>query len=543
MPELGRKNTTSTSASTSNSENGTRRSIVARIRWTLVVLIALMLVSVAAGVASLLRQGTTSSTMLDLVNTTTVQTARMEAALSEYQQTATLAALSPNPAEKRASEQAIPGARKKLDDIGQGLGSTPMAQEQAWTTFTAAYTEYFRISDEEITPALAAGRMPTPDMLQRFNAQRDQMLASAREVDGIAVAELEVLRDDNQATTMLTLVLIGALGLVAILVGGWMGARLSRGFTRSLEGLRPAVLALGRGDFTVAADVREQDELGEMAAAVNKARGELSSMMTDVGRRAAGLERAIDEIADQVDQVGRTSAQTSSDSSSAANTAETVSQNVQTVAAGTEEMTASIREISSNASEAAAVAAQATRVASMANGTVTKLGESSLEIGEVIKTITSIAEQTNLLALNATIEAARAGEAGKGFAVVANEVKDLAQETSTATEDIARRVEAIQADSGSAVTAIGEISSIIAQINGYQTTIAAAVEEQTATTNEMGRNVAGAADSSRGIADSITRIAGAATTSSEIVQQIVGRLNGVRSDSKGLTSQVARFRV
>ena len=543
MPELGRKNTTSTSASTSNSENGTRRSIVARIRWTLVVLIALMLVSVAAGVASLLRQGTTSSTMLDLVNTTTVQTARMEAALSEYQQTATLAALSPNPAEKRASEQAIPGARKKLDDIVQGLGSTPIAQEQAWKTFTAAYTEYFRISDEEITPGLAAGRMPTPDMLQRFNGQRDQMLASAREVDGVAASELEALRADNQATTMLTLVLIGALGLVAILVGGWMGARLSRGFTRSLEGLRPAVLALGRGDFTVAADVREQDELGEMAAAVNKARGELSSMMTDVGRRAAGLERAIDEIADQVDQVGRTSAQTSSDSSSAANTAETVSQNVQTVAAGTEEMTASIREISSNASEAAAVAAQATRVASMANGTVTKLGESSLEIGEVIKTITSIAEQTNLLALNATIEAARAGEAGKGFAVVANEVKDLAQETSTATEDIARRVEAIQADSGSAVTAIGEISSIIAQINGYQTTIAAAVEEQTATTNEMGRNVAGAADSSRGIADSITRIAGAATTSSEIVQQIVGRLNGVRSDSKGLTSQVARFRV
>ena len=114
-----------------------------------------------------------------------------------------------------------------------------------------------------------------------------------------------------------------------------------------------------------------------------------------------------------------------------------------------------------------------------------KLGESSPEIGNVVKVITSIAEQTNLLALNATIEAARAGEAGKGFAVVANEVKELAQETAKATEDIARRVQAIQGDTTAAVAAIGEISTIIAQINDQQTTIASAVEEQTATTNEM----------------------------------------------------------
>ena len=123
------------------------------------------------------------------------------------------------------------------------------------------------------------------------------------------------------------------------------------------------------------------------------------------------------------------------------------------------------------------------------NATVSKLGDSSIEIGQVIKVITSIAQQTNLLALNATIEAARAGEAGKGFAVVANEVKELAKQTAKATEDIGRRIGAIQDDTKSAVEAIGTISGIINQVNDISNTIATAVEEQSATTNEMSQNV------------------------------------------------------
>jgi methyl-accepting chemotaxis protein len=205
-------------------------------------------------------------------------------------------------------------------------------------------------------------------------------------------------------------------------------------------------------------------------------------------------------------------------------------------------MGASIREISTSANEGAKVAGQAVSVAESAAETMGRLGESSVEIGTVIRTITSIAEQTNLLALNATIEAARAGEAGKGFAVVAGEVKDLAQETAKATEDIARRVEAIQADGQRAVEAISEITRIIASINDYQVTIASAVEEQTATTSEMNRNISEAAQGSADIAGSIGGVAQATQTTAEGTaesRQAAGDLASVATELRDL---VSRFR-
>jgi methyl-accepting chemotaxis protein len=138
---------------------------------------------------------------------------------------------------------------------------------------------------------------------------------------------------------------------------------------------------------------------------------------------------------------------------------------------------------------------------------VSKLGDSSVEIGQVIKVINSIAEQTNLLALNATIEAARAGEAGKGFAVVANEVKELAKQTGKATEDISQRIQSIQGSTQDAVEAIGQITQVINQINDISNTIASAVEEQSATTNEISRNVAEAAKGAADISQNVTGVA------------------------------------
>ena len=229
-----------------------------------------------------------------------------------------------------------------------------------------------------------------------------------------------------------------------------------------------------------------------------------------VTETAQALASAAEELTATSQQMTANAEETSTQANVVSAAAEQVSSNIQTVATGAEEMDVSIKEIAKNASEAAKVAGRAVEVATETNSTINKLGESSAEIGQVIKVITSIAQQTNLLALNATIEAARAGEAGKGFAVVANEVKELAKETAKATEDISQKIEAIQGDSKGAVEAIGEVSTIIERINDIQTVIASAVEEQTATTNEIGRNIAEAAKGGGEIAENIAGVAGAA---------------------------------
>lgn len=220
---------------------------------------------------------------------------------------------------------------------------------------------------------------------------------------------------------------------------------------------------------------------------------------------------------------------------------EEVSRNVEVVSTGAQQMLTSIREIAKSANEAARVAKNAVGVAENTNQTISKLGESSVEIGKVIKVITTIAQQTNLLALNATIEAARAGEAGKGFAVVANEVKELAKETAKATEEIGRKIEMIQGDTRQAVTAIAEVSGIINQINDISNVIAAAVEEQTATTNEIGRNVGQAAQGTSEIAKNISGVATAARNTSAgaaLMQQSVATLTQVSNE---LDELVAKF--
>ena len=274
--------------------------------------------------------------------------------------------------------------------------------------------------------------------------------------------------------------------------------------------------------------------------------------VTEQKRRNNEFERQIQEFTQQLgssseelttvsEQMASNAEETSTQAGVVSAASEQVSKNVQVVATGTEEMSASIREIAKSSNEAARVAKQAVGVAESANSTINELGDSSVEIGKVIKVITSIAQQTNLLALNATIEAARAGEAGKGFAVVANEVKELAKQTAQATEDISQKIEAIQAGSKGAVDAIGEVSTIINQINDISNTIASAVEEQTATTNEIGRNVGEAARGSGEIAQNISGVASAADSTTQGASDTLKASQALSEMAGQLQELVSRF--
>jgi methyl-accepting chemotaxis protein len=277
-----------------------------------------------------------------------------------------------------------------------------------------------------------------------------------------------------------------------------------------VESILQVVSAAARGDLTRTVTVVGDDSLGKMGATLGQFFATMRSSVGAIAGNATALGAASEELAAVSKQMTGNADETASQANVVSAAVEEVNKNIQTVATGTEEMSASIREIAKNAADAARVATSAVKVAETTNTIVGKLGESSADIGKVIKVITSIAQQTNLLALNATIEAARAGEAGKGFAVVANEVKELAKETAKATEDISQKIETIQVDTRSAVAAIGQIGTIINQINDIQNTIASAVEEQTATTNEISRNVADAARGSGEIARNISGVASAA---------------------------------
>jgi methyl-accepting chemotaxis protein len=413
-----------------------------------------------------------------------------------------------------------------------------------WEDFQTAWAQWIQIRDDQLLPAAFADDAVEFQRITDGEGQAaiDVAASSLETAEESADAYLRTVSDQAAAdaasgTRFLVFVLVGGVVLV-----GAVGMVIAQMIRRQVTEVQRAVEAMADGDLTVAPQVDTTDELGQMSRALVRAQENLRATVSGVVETAQTVAAAAEELSAASHQVIAGSDQTSAQAGVVAAAAEQVSRNVQTVAAGAEQMGASIREIAQNSSQAAKVAGQATDVAASTNDQVSRLGISSQEIGNVVKTITSIAEQTNLLALNATIEAARAGEAGKGFAVVAGEVKELAQETAKATEDIVRRVEAIQADTTGAVAAIGEISHIIASINDYQLTIASAVEEQTATTNEMSRSVAEAATGSGEIATNITGVAAAAAESSQTLGQMGDSVAELARMSEDLRGRVSGFR-
>jgi methyl-accepting chemotaxis protein len=274
--------------------------------------------------------------------------------------------------------------------------------------------------------------------------------------------------------------------------------------------------ASAKGKFDMRADAsKHQGGYRTIIDGVNQTLEAIVAPLKATAESASTLASSSEELTAVSQVMASTAEETAVQANVVSAASEQVSRNVASVATASEQMQASIREISKNANDSARVAKNAVGVAQTTNETMRKLGDSSQEIGNVIKVITSIAQQTNLLALNATIEAARAGEAGKGFAVVANEVKELAKQTAKATEEISQKIEATQDVTKGAVSAIEEISAIINQINDISNSIASAVEEQTVTTNEIGRSVSEAA---QGMNDITKNIAGVATSAKNTTQ-------------------------
>jgi methyl-accepting chemotaxis protein len=420
--------------------------------------------------------------------------------------------------------------RDRLAATKEHLPALRVAQEKAMNHATGSeHDAVTKAGDEfadQATPATEAIKKP----LDEIADSNDKLMRQEAE-------------EINEKTRSMSLTM-GITTSAALAVGIFVAIFLSRGIAGATQSVLLQAEAIAACDLTRDdLHIRSQDELGDLTAAINKMSGSLKRMILAITENASKVASASEELNATSQQITANSEETSAQAEVVSKAAQTVSQNLQTVATGAEEMSASIKEIAKNATEAAKVATAAVKVAEATTAAVSKLGDSSAEIGQVIKVITSIAQQTNLLALNATIEAARAGEAGKGFAVVANEVKELAKETAKATEDISRKIEAIQTDTKAAVDAIASISGVINQINDISNTIATAVEEQNATTNEMSRNVSEAAHGSGEITSNVAGVAEAAQSTSRGANDTQKASQQLVETSTQLSRLVEQFKI
>jgi len=328
-----------------------------------------------------------------------------------------------------------------------------------------------------------------------------------------ATAEQDKVKDGLETTIALATVLTIMSGLMA-LGGGYAFA-----------------LVIGRNILKTEAERQRHQQIeshiGEFEAASAQALGSAVAATNQLSSTAQSMKVTADQTSHQTTAVAAAS--------------EEASTNVQTVAAAAEELTASISEITRQVVEAAKVSNRALADAKRTDITVQGLADSAKKIGKVVELINDIASQTNLLALNATIEAARAGEAGKGFAVVASEVKNLANQTSRATEEIGKQISAMQVVTTDAVTAIRDIASTIAQINEISTAIASAVEEQSTSTNEIARNVQQAALGTREVSSNIDGVSQAASQTGQAATDVFNAAKQLTLATSTLNSNIEGF--
>jgi methyl-accepting chemotaxis protein len=454
-------------------------------------------------------------------------------------------AVYPDAADKQKFEKSFDADIIEVDTaMAEYEATTPAASPELVESVKTDWQKFVEIAGQQLFP------LSRDNKIVAWGDVRDQQIAplisSLRqhldEIDAAENAAAAASAADARSayeSSRLQSILLLVLGIAASL---GLGLMVARGIVRSLARVTTVCEGLADGDLTQRTGLTSRDEPGRMGRALDAAVTRLRDTVSTIGGSAVTLASASEELSTVSAQLQAGAADVAEKAGTASHASENVNLGVQSIAAGAEEMSASITEIASNASDAARVAQEGMSVAERTNNQVAELGAASAEIGDVVRLITSIAEQTNLLALNATIEAARAGELGKGFAVVAGEVKELAQQTAKATEEITERIGAIQVSSDSAATAIGEITQVIQRIGDYTTTIASAVEEQTATTGEMSRSVAEAATSSGEVARTVSGVAEVATATADgarATQQAAVDLTRLAGD---LTNLVGGFR-
>ncbi len=377
--------------------------------------------------------------------------------------------------------------------------------------------------------------------------------------------------DDVDAIFMEVLWIVGGVALAILVLVGGGSFVISRGITKPLTYIATNMGRLAEGDKSIKVQFTDQkNEIGDLSRAMDvflektlemdrmreeqveaerKAEAEKRQAMLTL---ASNFEASVGTVVNQVSSaatemqsssaaMSATAEETTRQAAAVAAASEQASANVQTVASAAEELSSSISEISRQVTQASQIAAAAVSEAERTNVKVQGLAQAANKIGEVVALITDIAEQTNLLALNATIEAARAGDAGKGFAVVASEVKNLANQTAKATDEIGAQIAGIQSATQEAVAAIESITKTISKINEVNSGVASAVEEQGAATQEIARNVEQAAAGTQEVSSNISGVSQAANETGAAATQIQSTAADLSQQSETLRSEVDKF--